>query len=65
MEYDAYEGCWIQKDSIVYGNIWNMHHDEGHHRRAEEFRQSGMRVGIRARLNICRWLMQWEGSVWT
>ena len=37
MRDDAYEGCWILKDSIVYGNTENMHHDEGHYVRAEEF----------------------------
>lgn len=30
-------GDRIPNDSIVYGNIWNMHHDEGHYVGAEEF----------------------------
>ncbi len=36
MRDDAYEGCRVSKDSILYGNIWNMYHDEGHYVRAEE-----------------------------
>lgn len=34
---DSYDGYYIPKDSIVYGNIWNMHHDSSHYANADDF----------------------------
>ena len=34
---DSYNGYHIPKDSIVLGNIWNMHHDDSHYPNADEF----------------------------
>ena len=32
-----YNGCYIPKDIVVYGKIWNMHHDSSHYKNADDF----------------------------
>ena len=34
---DSYDGYYIPKDSIVYGNIWNLHYDSSHYKNADDF----------------------------
>lgn len=34
---DNYNGYYIPKDSVVWGNIWNMHHNPNHYQNHEDF----------------------------
>ena len=52
-------GYWVLKDVIVYGSDWNI--EELQERRSLGW--SGMRVGIRVRLNVCRRLSSADGSL--